>query len=215
MGPGPRDTLSTPGRELGLYLVRQGPVELTPHPQLGCGWSAGGASTCDRFCPSAQVVKRSPGSDAGMGLLEPEGCGWLFTDVPSSSEPPHHHACHSLSPSQAQPSAQKTPSFLLPAPLSPAMPLSDEITSAQVSLSASVSWKGWKISQKQGPPTTPGLHTPTPHLRTSQGRKTRLEVGPEKAGPPRSLLSSCQTAPPGRRKGQNLKWTVKSVQPSP
>ena len=48
-----------------------------------------------------------------------------------------------------------------------------------------------------------------------RGRKSRLEVGPEKAGPPRLLLSACQTAPPGRGKGQNLKWTVKSVQPSP
>ena len=113
MGPGPGDTLSTPGRELGLHLVQQGPVELTPPPRLGCGWSAGARPPAATPAPSVQVVKRAPGSDAGMGRLKPEGCSWLFTDVLSSSDPPP--PCLSLtSPSQAQPSAQKTPSFSRP-----------------------------------------------------------------------------------------------------
>ena len=95
--------------------------------------------------------------------------------------------------------------LLFPAPLSPAMPLSDEITSAQVSPRALCFMERLKISQKQRPPAAPSLHTPAPLLRTSRGRITRLEMCPEKARPPRSLLSSCQTSTAGEKKGRELK----------
>lgn len=114
MGPAPRDTLSTPGRELGLAPGPAGAWGIYLAPTVGVGVVSRGASTCGLSGPSAKVVERSPGLNPGMGLLEREGCGWLFTDVASSSDPPPHHACHSLSPSQAQPPSQKTPSFSPP-----------------------------------------------------------------------------------------------------
>lgn len=47
-------------------------------------------------------------------------------------------------------------------------------------------------------------HTRAPPLHFL-GRKTRLEMCPEKARPPRSLLSSCQTSTARKKKGTELK----------
>ena len=214
MGPGPRDTLSTPGRELGLAPDPVGAWGAHPAPTVGVGVVSGGGPPAPSPAPlqGGQALPRVGHRDGapragGLWLALHGRCFILRTPSPP---------CLSLTLPQTGSATFSEDPLLLPAPLSPAMPLSDEITSAQVSPAALCFMERLKISQKQGPPAAPGLHTPVPLLCTSQGRKTRFETCPEKARPLSSLLSSCQTAPPGRRKGQNLKWCepVKSVQPS-
>lgn len=103
-----------PGEGAGAGTWSSGGLGSSPGTH---GWGRGGQQGgvhLRPLLPLCKVVKRSPGSDTGMGLLEQEGCGWLFMDVASSSEPPPHHACHSLSPRQAQLPSQKTPSFSRP-----------------------------------------------------------------------------------------------------
>lgn len=163
-GAWPRGHSLHPGEGAGAAPGPAGACGAHPAPTVRMRVVSWGTSPCGRSCPSVQVAKRAPESDARMGRLELEGCSWLFTDVPSSSDPPP--PCLSFTLPQPGSAVCSEDPLLLPAPLSPAMPLSDEITSAQGSLRASVSWKGWKISQKQGPPAAPGLHAraPSPHF---------------------------------------------------